>query len=339
MRYSARFLFIFLTLLTVISCIQDKNAVMVKFTGETQGTYYAITYFDSKDRNFQPQVDSMLRAFDLSVSLWQPNSILSRINRNDSGTITDPVFNEVFQKSRLIYEHSRGAFDPTVGPLVNAWGFGFSDRIKVDQHIIDSLLPLVGYSNVVLEDRKVIKTDPRIQLDFNAIAQGYAVDLIGRFLTDQNISNFLIDIGGEVLAKGRKPEGENWKVGIEKPKDNASYGEGLQAIVAIGDKALATSGNYRKFYEENGQRYSHTIDPFTGYPVNHTLLSASVLAGDCATADGWATVFMVLGLEKSKEFLENEKNLEGYFIFSGSDGNLDTYSTEGFKKLLVDVEE
>jgi FAD:protein FMN transferase len=323
----------------IISCKSPKEQVMVKFTGETQGTYYAITYFDSKARNFQPQVDSLLREFDMSVSLWEPKSILSRINRNDTSIKTDHVFTEVFKKSLTIFERSQGAFDPTVGPLVNAWGFSFSDRIKVNQHIIDSLLPLVGYDKVILDRQTVKKSDPRIQLDFNAIAQGYAVDLIGDFLFDQDISNFLIDIGGEVLAKGRKPAGENWKVGIEKPKDNASYGEGLQAIVALEDKALATSGNYRKFYEENGQRYSHTIDPSTGYPVNHTLLSASVLADDCATADGWATVCMVLGLEKSKDILKNEKGLEGYFIFSGENGVLETYSTEGFKKLLVDVEE
>ena len=335
-----RFLLLsFFGICALSSCIQPEKAVMVKFSGETQGTYYAITYFDNKARNFQPQVDSLLKTFDLSVSLWEPKSILSRINRNDSTVKTDYFFSEVFKKSHTIFERSHGAFDPTVGPLVNAWGFGFSDRIKVDQHIIDSLLPLVGYDNVILDQQVVKKTDPRIQLDFNAIAQGYAVDLIGEFLAERDVSNFLIDIGGEILAKGRKPTAESWKVGIEKPKDNASYGEGIQAIVALEDKALSTSGNYRKFYEENGQRYSHTIDPSTGYPVNHTLLSASVLADDCATADGWATVFMVSGLEKSKELLKKEKNLEGYFIFSGANGNLETYSTEGFKKLLVDEEE
>ena len=160
--------------------------------------------------------------------------------------------------------------------------------------------------------------------------------MIGKFLQVKGISSFLIDIGGEVLGHGNKPEGENWKVGIEKPKDNASYGEGLQAIVNLENKALSTSGNYRKFYEENGIRYSHTIDPKTGYPVQHSLLSVSVLANDCATADAYATVFMVMGLEKSKSFIKNRNDLEAYYIFTDEDGNLSTYFTEGFKKLMVE---
>ena len=309
---------------------------MVKFAGETQGTYYAITYFDFDNRNFQPQVDSLLKDFDHSVSLWDTGSIISAINRNEVGIQPDAVFTELFKKSTEVYKKSDGAFDPTVGPLVNAWGFGFTDRLKVDQQTIDSLLPLVGFDKVKLENNRIIKSDPRIQFDFNAIAQGYAVDLIGKFLQVKGISSFLIDIGGEVLGKGNKPGGEKWKVGIEKPKDNAAYGEGLQAIVNLENKALSTSGNYRKFYEENGIRYSHTIDPKTGYPVQHSLLSVSVLANDCATADAYATVFMVMGLEKSKSFITNRNDLEAYFIFTDEDGNLSTYFTEGFKKLMVE---
>ena len=309
---------------------------MVKFAGETQGTYYAITYFDFDNRNFQPQVDSLLKDFDHSVSLWDTGSVISAINRNEVGIQPDPVFTELFKKSTEVYKKSDGAFDPTVGPLVNAWGFGFKDRLKVDQQTIDSLLPLVGFDEVKLENNRIIKSDPRIQFDFNAIAQGHAVDLIGKFLQVKGISSFLIDIGGEVLGRGNKPGGEKWKVGVEKPKDNASYGEGLQAIVNLENKALSTSGNYRKFYEENGVRYSHTIDPKTGYPVQHSLLSVSVLANDCATADAYATVFMVMGLDKSKSFITNRNDLEAYFIFTDQDGNLSTYFTEGLKKLMVE---
>lgn len=312
---------------------------MVKFTGETQGTYYAITYFDHDARNFQIQVDSLLKKFDKSVSLWDSGSVLSAINRNEAGVQPDVIFTELFKKSSEVYEKSGGAFDPTVGPLVNAWGFGFSGRMKINQQIVDSLLPLVGFNKVKLDNNTIVKTDPRIQLDFNAIAQGYAVDLIARFLSGKGIEIFLIDIGGEVLGKGSKPTGENWKVGIEKPKDNANYGEGLQAIVSLENKALATSGNYRKFYEENGIRYSHTIDPVTGYPVKHTLLSASVLAKDCATADAYATVFMVLGLEKVKSFLSGRSDLEGYFIYTNESGELENFFTEGFGKLLVEQSE
>ena len=312
------------------------NTVPVKFTGETQGTYYAITYFDNDARNFQAQVDSILKVIDQSVSLWAPGSIISRINKGEENVAPDEIFMDLFKMSEEVYKQSGGAFDPTVGPLVNAWGFGFTDRLKVDQHTIDSLLPLVGFDKVKLDNNKIIKSDPRIQFDFNAIAQGYAVDLIGRFLQVNGISSFLIDIGGEVLGKGNKPGGEKWKVGIEKPKDNATYGEGLQAIVNLENKALSTSGNYRKFYEENGVRYSHTIDPKTGYPVQHSLLSVSVLANDCATADAYATVFMVMGLEKSKSFITNRNDLEAYFIFTEEDGNFSTYFTDGFKKLMVE---
>lgn len=330
---------IILSFIFNISCNSPKDPVLVKFTGEAQGTYYAVTYFDDEARNFQPQVDSILKDFDHSVSLWDSGSVIAAINQNGTGIQPDEVFTELFKKSKEVYEKSGGAFDPTVGPLVNAWGFGFSGRMKVDQHIVDSLLPLVGFSKITLENNQIIKNDPRIQLDFNAIAQGYAVDLIGRFLSEKGIVNFLIDIGGEVLGKGGKPLGEKWKVGIEKPKDNASYGEGLQAIVKIENKALATSGSYRKFYEENGIRYSHTIDPATGYPVKHTLLSASVLAKDCATADAYATVFMVMGLEKSKSYLSGRSDLEGYFIYTNETGELEISYTEGFKKLLVEGSE
>ena len=322
-------------ILALCAC-DSKEPVLVKFTGETQGTYYSITYFDAEERNFQSHVDSLLKVFDLSASLWDTGSVISRINRNDPDVQTDEIFSELFRKSYEIFEKSGGAFDPTIGPFVNAWGFGFTNRRKVDQYVVDSLLPLVNYRNVKLENNSLIKSDPRIQLDFNAIAQGYAVDLIAGFLSERGISNYLIDIGGEVLGKGAKPRGESWKVGIEKPKDNAVYGEELQAIVQLRNQALATSGSYRKFYEENGIRYSHTIDPVTGYPVKHTLLSASVLAKDCATADAWATVFMVMGLEKSKSFIKNLEGLEAYFIYTEKNGKLNTYFTEGFKKILIE---
>ena len=332
-------LFLVISSIFLCSCKSPKEPVMVKFTGETQGTYYAITYFDADARNFQRQVDSLLKDFDHSVSLWDSGSVLSAINRNEASVKPDVLFTELFNLSSEVYKKSGGAFDPTVGPLVKAWGFGFSGRMKVDQHIVDSLLPLVGFSKVTLEEGKIIKTDPRIQLDFNAIAQGYAVDLIAQFLSDKEIKNFLIDIGGEVLGMGNKPMGEKWKVGIEKPKDNANYGEGLQAIVNLENKALATSGNYRKFYEEDGMRYSHIIDPVSGYPAKHTLLSASVLAENCATADAYATVFMVLGLEKAKSFLSGRSNLEGFFIYTNETGELEIFFTEGFGKLMVEESE
>jgi thiamine biosynthesis lipoprotein len=314
------------------SCHQDIPR-LVKFTGETQGTYYAVTYFSSDGKSYQTEVDSILKVVDQSVSMWAPNSLLSRINRNETGVIPDVILTDLVKRSGEIFEETGGAFDPTVGPLVNAWGFGFSGKMKMDQHIVDSLLPLVGYQKITL-DRSIQKSDPRIQLDFNAIAQGYSVDLIGHFLEEKGIKNYLVDIGGEVTGKGIKPEGENWKVGIEKPTDNASYGQGLKAIVRLHNRALATSGNYRKFYEENGIRYSHTIDPETGYPVKHSLLSVTVLAENCTDADAYATAFMVMGLEKSKEFLKSRNDLQGYFIFNDEGGTLQTYSTDKFREII-----
>jgi thiamine biosynthesis lipoprotein len=278
----------------------------------------------------------MLNDFDQSVSLWVPNSVISKINNEEGVVEPDEIFKTLFTMSKKVYTQSGGTFDPTVGPLVNAWGFGFTDRQKVDRQMIDSLLLFVGFDKVKMENNKIIKSDPRIKFDFNAIAQGYAVDLIGKFLDEKNISNYLIDIGGEVLAVGKKSNGEFWKVGIEKPADNANYGDDLQAVVNLKDRALATSGNYRKFYEENGTRYSHTIDPASGYPVQHSLLSASVLAVDCASADAFATVFMVMGLEKSKAFLNDHSDLDAYFIFTDENGELSNYFTEGFKSLIIE---
>ncbi len=306
----------------------------VKFTGEAQGTYYVVTYFDSQNRNLQPQVDSLLQAFDNSVSIWVPNSIISLINKNDPDVTVDAWFKGNFDLSKDVFENTDGAFDPTVGPLVNAWGFGFTDRMKVDSAVVDSLLPLVGFDKVKIVNGKVLKDDYRIQFDFNAIAQGYSVDLVGQLLESYGIDDYLIDIGGEVLGHGSKPGGSQWKVGIEKPKDNAAYGEGLKAIVRLKNKALATSGSYRKFYEENGIRYSHTIDPKTGFPVQHSLLSVSVLADDCGTADAYATAFMVMGVDKAMSFLKENKKPEAYFIYSGKNGELKTKHTAGFSEVL-----
>lgn len=335
MKFSHFYLGIFsLGLILFISCRFEQKE-LVKFTGEAQGTYYAVSYYSEDGKNYQQEIDSLLKAFDRSVSMWVPNSLISKINRNEENIVPDKIFKVLYNRSKEIFEVTGGAFDPTVGPLVNAWGFGFEDRMKVDQKVVDSLLPLVGFNKVQL-DEVIIKNDPRIRFDFNAIAQGYSVDLIGDFLENKGLNTFLVDIGGEVLGQGQKPGGEYWRVGIEKPADNAQYGEGLKAIVALKNKALATSGNYRKFYEEDGIRYSHTIDPKTGYPVQHSLLSVSVLADDCATADAFATAFMVLGVNKSVEILLNNKSLDAYFIFSDKNGNLKTHLTEGFKEIVLE---
>jgi thiamine biosynthesis lipoprotein len=335
MKFSHFYLGTILIILILSQSCGPGNKELVRFTGEAQGTYYAVSYYSADGKNYQTEIDSLLKAFDQSVSMWVPNSIISSINSNEIDVFPDDIFIELFNRSKIIYEKTGGAFDPTVGPLVNAWGFGFEDRMKVDQQVVDSLLPLVGFDKVKLENN-IIKADPRIRFDFNAIAQGYSVDLIGDFLKKKGIDIFLVDVGGEVLGKGIKPGGDYWRVGIEKPADNAQYGEGLKAIVALKNKALATSGNYRKFYEHDGTRYSHTIDPKTGYPVQHSLLSVSVLADDCTTADAFATAFMVLGVQKGLEYLQTQRNLEAYFIYSDDNGELKTYLTEGFKDIILE---
>jgi FAD:protein FMN transferase len=331
MKFFSPGLFV-LAAITLFSCNHPEKKVM--FQGQTQGTYYAITYFDKQERNFQPQVDSILKAFDLSVSMWVPESIISRINHDDSLVQPDEWFIDIFKRSREISESTGGAFDVTVGPLVNAWGFGFKGKMKMDQAKVDSLRQLVDYRNVRLEDGKIIKDNKGIQLDFNAIAQGYAVDVIGKFLASKGIRNYLVDIGGEVLGKGLKPDGKPWLVGIENPSADSISERTINTRVKLTDNALATSGSYRKYYEENGIRYSHTIDPKTGYPVRHSLLSVSVLADDCATADGYATAFMVLGFEKAKEFVVNHPGMEAFFINAADSGLYQTYATKGLEGII-----
>jgi len=317
-----------------VSCnnLSDKN--LVKINGLAQGTYYSVTYYDRKGIDYQPAIDSLFRAFDLSASNYLKESVISRFNNNDSAVIADMPFTMVFEKSMEVSEKTNGAFDITVMPLINAWGFGFTDPMKLDTAQVDSLLPLVNYHNVDLVNGRLIKKNPAIMIDFNAIAQGYSSDLIGKMLESKGIENYLIDVGGEVLAKGTKPRNEKWRVGIEQPSEEADDARELNAVVRLEDKALATSGNYRRYIIKDGKRYSHTIDPKTGFPVNHTVLSVSVLATDCMTADAYATAFMVMGIEKTKVFLASNPDLEVYFIYSDKSGKLATWASPGLAALI-----
>lgn len=306
----------------------------VKLNGMAQGTYYAITYYDAENRNLQPEIDSFFKAFDKSASVYLPESIISRFNNNDSITIADDNFIAVFNKSIEVSEATKGAFDITTMPLTNAWGFGFTDPMKLDSAQVESLLKYVDYRMISLVDGRLIKEMPEIKIDYNAIAQGYSADLIGKMLLEKGIKNFLIDVGGEVLAKGKKSDGTQWKVGIEKPSNEADDERSLDVIVKLEDKALASSGNYRRFFVKDGKRYSHTIDPETGFPVTHALLSTSVMANDCMTADAYATAFMVMGVEKAKEFLESHSELEAHFIYTNADGHYETWTSPGLKELI-----
>jgi thiamine biosynthesis lipoprotein len=313
-----------------------KKAEFENFNGFAQGTTYSIVYESLKNAgpdSLKREVEKILHDFDMSLSLYQESSLLSRVNRNEDITV-DQFFEEVYRKSVSISEMSDGAFDITIGPLARAWGFGPDDQKNFSEAKRDSLMKLVGMSKISLADGKVIKSDPGISLDFNAIAQGYSVDVVCRFFDDLGVKNYLVEIGGEVRARGTK-NGNLWRIGIDKPEDNNIIpGQSLQAIVRITDRSLATSGNYRKFYVEDGIKYSHTIDPKTGYPAKNRLLSATILAGDCATADGIATACMVMGHEKSIQFISSNPQFSAYFVISDDDGNYQTWISENLKEFI-----
>jgi thiamine biosynthesis lipoprotein len=337
MKIIFKAIFTIATLFIFQSCEQPGVELKkIQFGGEAQGTYYAVTYYANDTLVDQQQIDSLLNDFDMSASIWVEESIISRINNNDPDVIPDEHFIDVFRQAKIVSEATNGAFDITIGPLVNAWGFGFKNKINVDQHVVDSLLPLVNFMAIDLVNGRIVKNNPNIHIDYNAIAQGYSVDLLGGLLHQNGIENYLVDIGGEVLARGNKPDGKLWIVGIEKPSEEMNSGRTLKATLEIKNKAIATSGNYRKFYEVDGIRYSHTIDPETGYPVKHSLLSATVMADSASIADAYATAFMVMGLEKTKLFLELHPELDAYFIYSGDQGKPETFAT---KKMLSMITE
>jgi thiamine biosynthesis lipoprotein len=316
-----------------------EKSVYSNFNGFIQGTTYSVVY---EYNNIEPadlkqQVETILHEFDRSLSLYVDSSILSRINRNEDVS-PDNFFTEVFRKSVTLSAMTDGAFDVTVGPLVKAWGFGPDARKSFTEARRDSLMDLIGMDKVSLLNGKIIKTDPDIRLDFNAIAQGYSVDVISKFLDDKGIDNYLVEIGGEVRARGKKA-GKNWRIGIDKPFDNnMSPGEKLQAVIEISDRSLATSGNYRKFYIEDGVKYSHEIDPRTGYPAKNTLLSATILADDCATADAIATACMVKGVDNTLEFLKVHPEFEAYLIYSDEAGNYKLWISENLKEYISGID-
>lgn len=304
-----------------------------KISGYTQGTTYHITY---KSRNniiiLKKEVDSVLADFDHSLSTYLPGSIISRINRNDTNVFTDKYFRVVFRKAQEVYKATDGAFDITVAPVVNAWGFGFTTGSTADSTLIDSLLQYVGMDKVKLEDDRVIKKYPQTMLDVNAIAQGYSVDVVSDYLKSKGIASYLVEIGGEVRTKGRNPKNMRWTIGIDKPiENNFTPGRILQTKIRISNGSIATSGNYRSFYEKNGIKYTHSINPKTGYPVMSNLLSATVKASDCMTADAYATAFMVMGLEKTIAFLKQHHELQAYLIYSDKNGQFRSYVTGKLK--------
>ena len=332
---------------------QNTELKQLEFYGNTQGTTYAIMCNDDIDLSYEEITDT-LHQFDLALSAYIPNSSLSRLNDLSAGKFvyrdSFNYFNRCLEHSRYVYELTNGAFDPSVYPLVDGWGFMKDITNFPDSLTIDSLRALVGYrdghhftfypskSDSTLENSMIIKNTPNSKLDFNAIAQGLSVDVICELLDAKNANNYFVEIGGEIRVKGVNAQGKLWSIGIDKPLENSSANNReLQEIIVLDNKAVATSGSYRKFYEKNGVKYSHTLDPKTGFPVTHSLLSSTVVASNCALADGLATGFMVMGPEESILFLKKRKlkDVEAYFIFYNSKGRIETYQTKGFSKLII----
>ncbi|MFC2125443.1 FAD:protein FMN transferase [Bacteroidota bacterium] len=313
----------------------DKDAEKVSFQGMTMGTYYNIIYLDHDGVSYQEKIDSLLDIWNMALSTYIPGSEISRFNRDTVHKFKLPYFYPVLVASRNVYNVSNGAFDPTIMPLVNAWGFGPVESELPESNIIDSLMQYIGFDNIRFNETSVHKPDIGIQLDFSAIAKGYGVDVVGDFLENLEIENYLVEIGGEISCKGVNDRGVPWTTGVEDP--TGEYLERkIMTVIGIDNKSIATSGNYRNFYVKDGKKYAHTISPFTGFPVQHSLLSASVITDDCMYADAYATAFMVLGLEKSKEILKAQDDLDAYLIYADENGELKTFITEGVRSTIIE---
>ena len=319
---------------TVLIIRQQQSMPYHQNAGFVFGTSYHITY--QCDSDLQHSIEAELAKVDHSLSPFNPNSIITAINENKD-VEADAMFIEVYQKAMEVSQETDGAFDITVAPLVNAWGFGFKSGEQPSARQVDSLLQLVGYKKVSLEGHRIRKQDPRTMLDCSAIAKGFGADAVARLLRQREVKNFMVEIGGEIVTSGVNAQRLPWKIGVTKPTDDSLSTSGeLQTVLNVTDKAMATSGNYRNFYYKGGKKYAHTIDPKTGYPVQHSLLSATVLAPDCATADAMATSFMVMGLEKAKAVLERHQELMVYFIYADERGQNAVWYSPSLKDKVED---
>ncbi len=322
-------------LLALACCKPVSHKSYIRLNGFTQGTTYSITYYDSLYRDFSTQIDSILNRIDYSMSIYNSESIISKVNSNQIDTI-DTLLKEVIEASFNNYHLTDGAFDITVGPIVRAIGFGPDKSKGIDSAKIKTFLPLIGMNQLMLNGYRLIKANKNIQIDVNAIAQGYTADVVGEFFKSKGVANYLVEVGGEITADGVNPSNKDWVIGIDRPMEGALPGENLQAKVTIGQgEGLATSGNYRKFIEVNGQKYSHTINPKTGFPELNNLLSATVIAPSASKADALATAFMVKGLDWTKEFVERNKDINVYLIYAGNKGEYRIWMDEGMKKKVI----
>lgn len=317
---------------TVLILRQQHNTPYRKSADKVFGTFYHVVY--QCDSDLTNSINAELAKVDASLSPFNPQSIISAVNQNQDVRLNN-MFLDVFQLAMRISDETDGAFDITVAPLVNAWGFGFKNGFEPSKQQVDSLMQIIGYQRVTLKQGKIHKQDHRIMLDCSAIAKGYGTDIVARLLRTKGITNFMIEIGGEIVTSGVNAEGKPWRVGISKPVDDPTGTEaGVQSIITITDKAMATSGNYRNFYYKGGKKYAHTIDPKTGYPVQHSILSATVFANSCAMADAYATSFMVMGLEKAQQLLEQHPELMAYLIYSDEQGRNAVWYSSSLKNKI-----
>ena len=319
---------------TVMIIYNQKNTPYQHDKGMIFGTVYHVTYQNSD--NLNDQIVTELNKVDSSLSMFNKQSVITKVNDNQDIEV-DQMFGDVFTLARTVSADTDGAFDITVAPLVNAWGFGFKSGNMPSRHTIDSLRTFVGYKRVELHDSRIVKADPRVMLDCSAIAKGYGCDVVAELLRRKGIDNFMVEIGGEVVTSGISEKRVPWKIGVTKPSDDSlSVNNELQTVLNITDKAMATSGNYRNFYYKNGKKYAHTIDPATGYPVQHSLLSATVISDRCAKADAYATAFMVMGLEKAKKVLDRHRDLMAYLIYSDHKGEYKVWFSPSLRDKIIE---
>lgn len=326
--------FLVLLIVGTVLIIRQQQAVPYQKNADfIFGTTYHITY--QCDSSMAAGIKAELLKVDQSLSPFNDKSVITAVNQNKAVQL-DSMFLDVYNLALQISEETDGAFDITVAPLVNAWGFGFKNSALPSSYQVDSLRQIVGYQKVSLENGHIKKKDPRIMLDCSAIAKGYGCDVIAKYLRSRGVKNFMVEIGGEIVTSGLNPDRLPWKVGVTKPSDDSlSTSHELQTVLNVTDMAMATSGNYRNFYIKGGKKYAHTIDPKTGYPVQHTLLSATVLTDRCAKADAYATSFMVLGMEGAKQILKSHKDLMAYLIYTNNKGNLAVWYSPSLKDKIV----
>ncbi|MDG1283912.1 MAG: FAD:protein FMN transferase [Flavobacteriales bacterium] len=323
-------------LFVLIGCSSSINTILVTNSGQAQGSYYHIKYMSEDGLDYSFQIDSILLEIDSSLSLYKSYSVISRLN-NKELVRTDSMFNTVFLASKKIFNQTDGYFDCSVSPLVKYYGFynlGYLDSVSIDSSKVRNIVSNIGLDKINIYGDS-LDLPKNMKIDFNAIAQGYTVDLISEFLLDQNISNFLVEVGGELLARGLNADNLPWRVGVDKPSDTLINNNRFQFIIDLKNKALATSGNYRKFYVRNGNKYSHTINPKTGFPAQNNLLSVSVVHNNCMLADAYATAFMAMGVDKTKKFVFENSEIEIYLVYTSSNGNWKTYCSPKILERIV----